>query len=111
VAVAVVGEFIVGGRKLLEALKRDGVEVAAEFGVLGKNHGAARDERVDQRSLVLVVPHLLLPDLCAVPSPHLHSLLFLFFSFPFFSLPFFLERMWGGREMMSEEKEKSLRSL
>jgi len=66
VAVAVVGELVVGGRELLEALERDCVKVAAEFGVLGENHCAARHERIDQRSLVLVLPHLLLllPDLC-----------------------------------------------
>lgn len=93
-AVAVVGEFIVGGRELLEALKSDGVEVAAEFSVLGKNHGAARDERVDQRSLVLVVPHLLLPDLCAVRTPSLSSFSFLFLSFSF---PFFLDKDVGRK--------------
>jgi len=98
VAVAVVGEFIVGGRELLEALKSDGVEVAAEFGVLRKNHGAARDERVDQRSLVLVVSHRLLPDLSAVRTLSTYTLFF-FFPFLFFSFPFFLER-----ECRKEEK-------
>nr|ACU16566.1 unknown [Glycine max] len=100
VAVTVVGELVVGGRELLEALERDCVEVATEFSVLGENHRAARHERVDQRSLVLILSHLLLlllfsqicafePDFgnCVVcASVYLHSLLFLFFSFLFFPL-------------------------
>ena len=100
-AVTVVGELVVGGRELLEALERDCVEVATEFSVLGENHRAARHERVDQRSLVLILSHLLLllllfsqicafePDFgnCVVcASVYLHSLLFLFFSFLFFPL-------------------------
>ena len=49
--IAVVGELVVGGGKLLEALEGDGIEVAAEFGVVGENKGSARDEGVDQRLL------------------------------------------------------------
>ena len=61
--VAVVGELVVGGGKLLEALEGYGVEIAAEFGVLGQNHSASRHEGVDQRLL----PHLLLL-LLSLPS-------------------------------------------
>ena len=51
VCIAVVGELVVGGRKLLEALEGDGVEIAAEFGVLGEDHSSASHECVDQRLL------------------------------------------------------------
>lgn len=55
VAIAVVSELVVGSGKLLEALKRYGVEIAAEFRVLCQNHSASCYERVDQRLL----PHLI----------------------------------------------------
>ena len=55
VAVAVVGELVVAGGELLQALGGDGGEVAGELGVLGQHHGAPRHERVDQRLL----PHRL----------------------------------------------------
>jgi hypothetical protein len=58
VAIAVVGEFVVGSWELLKALKRDRVEVTAEFGVFRENHASTRNEGVDQRFLVL--SHLLL---------------------------------------------------
>jgi hypothetical protein len=58
VAVAVVGELVVRRRELLQALRRDGGEVAGELRVLGEHHGAPRHERVDQRLL----PHRLPPD-------------------------------------------------
>ena len=54
-AVAVVGELVVAGGELLQALGGDGGEVAGELGVLGQHHGAPRHERVDQRLL----PHRL----------------------------------------------------
>lgn len=57
VTIAVVGELVVGSRKLLEALKGDGIEVATEFSVIGKNHSSSRNKGVDQRLLVL--PHRL----------------------------------------------------
>lgn len=54
VAIAIVGELVVGGRKLLEALRGNGGEIASELCVLGENHTASSDEAVDQRLL----PHL-----------------------------------------------------
>lgn len=57
VVIAAVGELVVGGREFLKALKGDGVEVSAEFGELGEDHGSTRDEGVDQRLLLLVRPH------------------------------------------------------
>lgn len=63
VAVAVVGELVVARGELLEALRRDGGEVAGELRVLGEHHRAPRHERVDQRLL----PHVLLP--LSLPSP------------------------------------------
>ena len=50
-AVAVVGELVVAGGELLEALRGDGGEVAGELRVLCQHHRAARHERVDQRLL------------------------------------------------------------
>jgi hypothetical protein len=47
VAVAVVGELVVAGGELLEALRGDGGEVAGELRVLCQHHRAARHERVD----------------------------------------------------------------
>lgn len=63
VAVAVVGELVVARGELLEALRRDGGEVAGELRVLGQDDRAAGHERVDQRLL----PHVLLP--LSLPSP------------------------------------------
>jgi len=68
VAVAVVGELVVAGGELLQALCGDGGEVAGELGVLGQHHGAPRHERVDQRLL----PH----RLGSTPAPA-HLLLLL----------------------------------
>lgn len=58
VIVAVVGEFIVGGWKLLEALISNRIEVAAELRILRQHHRrrAARHQRVDHR-LPAVLPH------------------------------------------------------
>src|SRR6185503_13307182 len=53
VAVAVVCELVVAGGELLQALGRDGGEIAGELGVLGQHHRAPRHERVDQ----LLLPH------------------------------------------------------
>ena len=122
-SVAVVGELVVGGWKLLEALECDGVEVAAEFSVLSENHGSARDEGVDQRSLVLVVPHfllLLIPDLgsnqwllfsaecCRIETFLLNRRLFLPFPFPF--LPFFpflfFSTLFQWREYRKRNRER-----
>lgn len=50
-AIAVVGELIVGSRELLEALVCYGIEIPAEFCVLRENDSSARNERVDQRLL------------------------------------------------------------
>lgn len=49
--VAVVGEFVVGGRELLEALQGYVGEVAGEVCVLSKDHRASRHKAVDQRLL------------------------------------------------------------
>ena len=62
VAVAVVGELVVGGGEFLEALRGDSGEVAGELGVLRQDHGAARHEAVDQR---------LLPHICCSLSLYL----------------------------------------
>lgn len=61
VPVAVVGKPVVARGELLEALRRDRVEVALELRVLGQDHRPTRHEAVDQRLL----PHL--P--CAKPNP------------------------------------------
>ena len=54
VAIAVVGELVVGGGEFLEALRGDAREIASELGVLGHNHRSSGHEAVDQRLL----PHL-----------------------------------------------------
>lgn len=51
VSIAVVGELVIGGRKLLEALRRYAGEVACELRVLGQDHRPTRHEAVDQRLL------------------------------------------------------------
>ena len=51
VAIAVVSELVIGGRKLLEALRSYAGEVACEFRVLRQKHRPARHEAVDQRLL------------------------------------------------------------
>lgn len=51
VAIAIVGEFVIGGGEFLEALKSNGIEIPAVLGILSENHGAASDESVDQRLL------------------------------------------------------------
>lgn len=47
-SIAVVGELVVGCGEFLEALRGDSGEIAGELGVLRQDHGAARDEAVDQ---------------------------------------------------------------
>lgn len=54
VAITVVGELVVGSRKLLEALGSDAREISGELRVLRQNHRASSHEAVDQRLL----PHL-----------------------------------------------------
>lgn len=49
--VAIVGKFVVRGRKFLETLSGDGGEIALELGILGEDHRTASDEAVDQRLL------------------------------------------------------------
>jgi len=53
VTIAVVGELVVGGRKLLEALCSDGCEIAFEIGELDEDHRPSSHETVDQRLLLL----------------------------------------------------------
>ena len=87
-SVAVVGELVVAGGELDEALGGDGGEVARELGVLGEDDRAAGHERVDQRLL----PHgLILPFLAR------SSALLLPLSLPLVESE--LARLWhaGGR--------------
>lgn len=51
VAVAAVGELVVSGGELLEALRRHGGEVPGELRVLRQHHRSPRHEAVDQRLL------------------------------------------------------------
>lgn len=51
VTITIVGESVIGRRKLLETLGGDGGEVSGEFRVLGENHRASRDKAVYQRLL------------------------------------------------------------
>lgn len=53
-AITIVGESVVGRRKLLEALRGNGFEVSRKFAILSKNHGATGHKAIDQRLL----PHL-----------------------------------------------------
>jgi hypothetical protein len=111
VAITVVGEFVVGSWELLKALKRDRVEVTAEFGVFRENHASTRNEGVDQRFLVL--SHLLLHR--SIEQRFLVMVVMMmqlaifsptfFFSFLFSS---FLERERGEeyRERKCEKKER-----
>lgn len=50
-AVAIVGELVVGGWELLEALGCDAGEIPRELGVLGEDHRSSGHEAVDQRLL------------------------------------------------------------
>jgi len=54
VAITIVGESVVGRRKLLQALRGNGGEVPRKLSVLSKNHGASSHKAIDQRLL----PHL-----------------------------------------------------
>ena len=53
-AIAAVGELVVGGREFLETLRSDAGEISGEFSVFGEDHRSSRHEAVDQRLL----PHL-----------------------------------------------------
>lgn len=66
-AVAIVGELVVGGRELLEALGGDAGEIACELRVLGEDHRPPGDEAVDQRLL----PHA--PTKFENPNPRNQS--------------------------------------
>lgn len=68
VGVAIVGKLVAGGRKFLKALKGNGIEIAAEFGVVGENHSAASDEGVDERLLSHLRKEFRLTDLSSVSS-------------------------------------------
>lgn len=54
-AIAVVGEPVIGGRKFLETLTSNAGEITGEFRILSEDHGASRHESIDQRLL----PHWL----------------------------------------------------
>ncbi|KAL5996058.1 hypothetical protein ACLOJK_026131 [Asimina triloba] len=54
--VAGVGEFVVGGGELLEALRGDGREIPCEFRVLRQHHSPAGHEAVDERFLTHFAP-------------------------------------------------------
>lgn len=56
VAVAGVGELVVAGGELLEALGGDGGEIAGELGVLCQDHATPRNEAIDQRLLPHPLP-------------------------------------------------------
>lgn len=63
VAITVVGELVVAGRKLLKALSSYGSEISLEFGEFCKDYCSASDGSIDQGFL----PHLLgffVDDLC-----------------------------------------------
>lgn len=49
--VAIVRELVAGGRKFLKALEGNGIEIAGEFSVVGKNDSATSHECVDERLL------------------------------------------------------------
>lgn len=59
VAIAIVGELVVGSRELLEALGGDAGEIPGELRELGQDHRPSSHEAVDQRLL----PHLSLSPL------------------------------------------------
>lgn len=54
VTITIVCESVIGRRKLLEALRGNGIKISRKFSVLCKNHGATSHKAVDQRLL----PHL-----------------------------------------------------
>ena len=60
-SIAVVGELVVRGRELLEALRCYAREVACKFRVLCEDHRPTRHEAIDQR---------LLSHGCAIPKPN-----------------------------------------
>jgi hypothetical protein len=114
VAITVVGEFVVGSWELLKALKRDRVEVTAEFGVFRENHASTRNEGVDQRFLVL--SHLLLHRsieqrflvmVVMMMQLAIFSPTFFFLSFLFFSR----ERERGNLERESVRKKKGFTTV
>jgi len=52
-AIAVVGELVVGSRKFLETLRSDACEIPGELSVFCKNHGSSCYKTVDQ----ILLPH------------------------------------------------------
>jgi hypothetical protein len=62
VAVAIVGELVVGSRELLKALGGDTGEISSKLRVLGENHRSPSHEAVDQRLL----PHFTPPKTLAL---------------------------------------------
>ena len=51
VAIAIVGEFVIGSRQFLEALKSNRIEIATVLGVFSENDGSTSNKSVDQRLL------------------------------------------------------------
>lgn len=50
-AIAVVGELVIGSGKFLETLRCDAREITGELSVLGEDHRASSHEAIDQRLL------------------------------------------------------------
>lgn len=50
-AIAVIGELVVGGREFLEALRSDAGEITGELREFSKDHRSTSNEAVDQRLL------------------------------------------------------------
>lgn len=57
VVITSVGELVIGGWELLEALSRDGGEVSGELRVLGEHHRPPSHEAVDEPALLLSSLH------------------------------------------------------
>lgn len=50
-AITIISKLVVGSRKLLETLKSNGIEIAAELCVLGQKNSSASHEGVDESLL------------------------------------------------------------